>query len=144
VRDLATVLLRHTLTSGQHHDWLLEDPGAPPGCGLLVAVRVPYAAEHWSAAGTMLAVALPAHRRRYLEYQGPLTDRRGSVVRVDAGRCRPLLWTGRGRLVEVSLRGHHGLVQWTRLTADRWCLALCAGDRDGGMTHSWTAAATAV
>jgi hypothetical protein len=131
VHDLATVLLRHTLTTGCHYDWLLEDPAAPPGRGLLVAVRIPRPSEHWhaattaatAAAVTMLAVALPPHRRRYLHYQGPLTDRRGHVVRVDAGRCRPLLWTDHRRVLAVTTPRFQGRVNWTRLTADRWQLA---------------------
>ncbi len=131
--DFATVLLRHTLTTGSHYDWLLEDPSAPPGRGSLVAARLPQPSDRWRATGTMLAVALPPHRRRYLHHQGPLDGRRGRVVRIDAGRCRPVLWTVHRRLLSVATPQFHGLVDWTRLTADRWRLAMLPVDSAPGL-----------
>lgn len=121
------VLLHHTLTGGSHYDWLLEHPTTPPG-GLLEAVRLPQPADRWLAVGTMLAVALPPHRRRYLRFQGSLSGRRGRVLRIDRGRCQPLLWTDHRRLLTVTTTLFHGLVHWTRLGAERWRLASLSED----------------
>ena len=37
------------------------------------------------SAPSIAAVALPDHRRDYLDYEGPISEGRGSVTRVDQG-----------------------------------------------------------
>jgi len=55
------------------------------------------------AAETISAEELPAHRRMYLDYEGPVTGDRGQVIRWDAGLYIPLA-SHEGRL-ELRLEG---------------------------------------
>jgi hypothetical protein len=41
--------------------------------------------EHPATSGAIRAERLPDHRRRYLDYEGPISGNRGSVTRWDAG-----------------------------------------------------------
>jgi hypothetical protein len=59
-----------------HWDFLLEDGGA---------LRT-WALERTPACGVPIrAKQLPAHRKAYLTYEGPVSENRGTVTRVDAG-----------------------------------------------------------
>lgn len=49
--------------------------------------------------------ALPDHRLRYLDYEGPISDGRGTVRRVERGRGRLLRDAPGGVILE--LRGEH-------------------------------------
>lgn len=85
-----TVLLKHTLPDGPwHYDWLLardgDDEGA--GAGTLIAFRVQEDIRRRSLAA-FEAVRIADHRALYLTYEGEITDGRGSVERIAAGRCR--------------------------------------------------------
>ncbi len=70
------VILRHDSPKGLHWDLLLETGPVlrtwtlrqPPDPGLTIACD-----------------ALPDHRPMYLDYEGPLSDNRGSVTRWDRG-----------------------------------------------------------
>jgi len=59
---------------------------------------------------------LPEHRRLYLDYQGPLSDNRGRVDRVDAGRLRlltPLSPDQKDIQIELKgllLSGHYAFI----------------------------------
>jgi hypothetical protein len=59
----------------------------------------------WPPAQGVQAVRLPDHRRDYLEYEGPLSEGRGSVRRLDQGTYRIVAHT-RGRLL-LQVRGQH-------------------------------------
>ena len=68
--------------------------------------------------GSVVAVPLPDHRIDYLDYQGPLSDNRGSVSRCDAGSYETILqdvdqW-------ELSLSGTSlsGSTQFTRVEGE--------------------------
>jgi hypothetical protein len=92
------VLLQHTLPDGgSHYDWMIDvPPPAPlrrrrgptepldPDARDLATFRVDVRIDQ-SRIDEFLATALPNHRRRYLTYQGPLSDGRGHVRRVAKG-----------------------------------------------------------
>ena len=56
-----------------------------------------------SEAGQIAAVALPDHRKEYLDYEGPVSQDRGSVARIDRGNFE-LLESAPGRVI-VRLYG---------------------------------------
>ena len=76
---------------GVHWDFLVED-----GPTLRTwAVDAPIV-----EAVDLPARALPAHRRIYLDYEGAISGGRGTVRRLDEGRCEVIEWSeGRVRLV---------------------------------------------
>ena len=122
---LRCVILLHIRRGERHWDWLMDDPDplAPAPAAPLWAARCDRPPHLWAAphAAAMLLTPLPPHRRRYLTYQGPLTDGRGTVVRVAEGHARPLLWSASRRIVTLTLHGMAPLtLDLTRLTPDRW------------------------
>ncbi len=120
MHNLATVILRHRTRTGSHYDWLIDQSHTTPTRHPLTAMRLPHPPPCWLAAGAMVGDALPPHRRRYLRFQGSLTDHRGSVVRVDGGRCLALQWTDHQRLLAVRTRDFRGLMLCMRLRSMRW------------------------
>ena len=67
------------------------------------------------------------HRLFYLDYEGPLTDGRGSVSRWDAGECEWLADTA--DRVEVELRGAKLAGRaMIRRTADGWAFRVTAAE----------------
>lgn len=77
------MLLRHTLADGSSHiDWMLEQPGAERLITFRLDQRIdqeprePFPAER-----------LADHRRRYLDYEGPISGGRGEVIRLAQGTC---------------------------------------------------------
>lgn len=70
------VVLRHESPDGVHWDFMLE---AGPSLKTWALDRAPESSD------TVDARALPDHRLAYLEYEGPITGGRGSVVRWDQG-----------------------------------------------------------
>lgn len=90
-----TALLLHTLPDGRwHYDWLIEPPSPPllapaPSPGPLLAFRTWHRLDlDPHARGSALPIhaeRLPDHREVYLTYQGPISNRRGTVQRLAAG-----------------------------------------------------------
>ncbi len=85
-------ILRHCRSTDTHYDLLLEVPGHE----LLATWQVFVPPERWGAA-PVAATKLPDHRRMYLDYEGPISNDRGAVTRVDAGiqkllELSPLRW----------------------------------------------------
>lgn len=87
------------LGRGDHWDWMFDWPaerfggadgflkgGAADGLGPLLTFCSELSPADWTC-GTVFE-ALPLHRRRYLEYEGPLSGDRGRVKRVVSGRLR--------------------------------------------------------
>lgn len=70
------VVLQHDAPRGRHWDFMLETQGALATWSL---------AEAPDAAAEIAAEALADHRREYLEYEGPVSEDRGSVTRWDRG-----------------------------------------------------------
>lgn len=111
-----TVVLRHDLPDGSHHyDWLIEPMGsaaaaadddamADPDRRELIAWRLPHPPDG-AAESSMKADRLPPHRRRYLDYEGPISGGRGSVRRVSSGEAEVLTdsadrFEARGRMAD--------------------------------------------
>lgn len=76
--DKRFVILLHTAPTGEHWDVMLETETAlttwsvPPQVLPPIPFQVP-------------AAALPPHRKSYLDYEGSISDNRGSVRRIDTG-----------------------------------------------------------
>jgi hypothetical protein len=79
-----TVQLRHELPDGTWHiDWMLDLD--PVGEGPLTTLRLPGRVDELAPGDRMSAERIADHRRRYLTYEGPIGEGRGSVVRVAEG-----------------------------------------------------------
>ena len=115
---LPTALLLHTTEQGCHYDWLMGDPTDPKG--RLWTARVNHPAELWPTLGSLNLTVLPAHRRHYLTYQGPVAPRRGQVRRVDQGWHTPLRWTGRDILTAVCFEHTRMTLHLTAQSRNRW------------------------
>lgn len=89
-----TVVLLHVLPDGSRHfDWLFEQAGSSELEPLddhrsLITFRLQYRPD---AAEVLDAERLEDHRRRYLEYEGPVSGNRGEVRRVLDGTCEVLI-----------------------------------------------------
>ena len=74
------VVLHHTGVADPHFDLMYEQhPGSA-----LTTWRIP----EWPPEQYVPATPLAEHRRDYLDYEGPVSNNRGSVKRVAAGTCR--------------------------------------------------------
>lgn len=118
-----TVLLHHATQAGSHYDWLMGDPG-PGSVGdvgaKLWTARIALPSEQWAAAGWFELLMLPPHRRAYLTYQGPISDGRGWVRRVDEGVALPRLWRQSQAVLTVTMRHFQGDISLRRLAEARW------------------------
>ncbi len=126
--ELPTVLLRHDSPAGLHHDWLLGDPQLvdDPEARLWTA-RVGPPSTDWTALGSWDLEPIQPHRRHYLTYQGPLSNGRGTVQRVDEGSFVPLIWTDRRILIDLTMRHCTGRIELTRLSPTHWRARLIGG-----------------
>ncbi len=99
------VVLQHDSPRGLHWDFLLET-------GSLLAtwaLPLPPSMNH-----EFPAESLPDHRIDYLEYEGPVSGDRGSVVRWDAGSCQVLEQSDRRLLVTLAGEKLIGRAELTR------------------------------
>ncbi len=77
--------------------------------------------------GTMLeAVALPAHRRHYLDYEGPVSGHRGSVARWDAGTFTWVSHTAEEVIVDLVGAKLQGRVVLTAESEGRWRVVIAS------------------
>jgi len=109
------VILRHTLPAGDrqgtHFDLMLEDDGK------LLTWALP---ELPRAGDDLIATQLPDHRIAYLDYEGPISDDRGEVERVDEGE---FVWLERGdEKCQFEMRGRasHLLMELHQVSASEW------------------------
>jgi hypothetical protein len=107
------VILEHSHHGGRHFDWLFEHPAWPVGAAApLWAGRIARPPRCWPGSTARLLVQpLAAHRRRYLDYQGPLSRDRGVVRRVDRGWVTALLWRESRAVLRLDLAGWRGRVE---------------------------------
>jgi hypothetical protein len=83
---LPTVQLRHELADGSHHiDWLLGQD--PEGSRPLISFRIERPISDLKEGQTLPALRIADHRPMYLEYEGSISDNRGTVTRI----CRGLV-----------------------------------------------------
>ena len=82
------VLLQHNTTENQYHwDFLFEEP---EGCMTFSVAQE--SAEEARKTGVLGCTAkrLADHRRKYLDYEGPVSGNRGTVQRIDDGTCETI------------------------------------------------------
>ncbi len=117
-----TALLLHATRSGSHYDWLIGSPGyvCDPASGLWTA-RVGLPSRSWRRAEKFDLMELPAHRRVYLSYQGPISGNRGSVIRVDQGSVVIRLWRDSLMLLDVHMQSFDGQIELMQKTDISWC-----------------------
>ena len=117
------VILRHELPADSdrrsHWDLMLESDGA---------LRT-WAIEELPAPGrSIAALELSPHRLVYLEYEGPVSNNRGSVTRYDRGEYELLADTA--DLCRVILTGERlqGTLSLTRdrVVPERWIVLMSA------------------
>jgi hypothetical protein len=116
-----TALLLHQTPAGRHHDWLVgcpcyhSDPGSP-----LWTARVRPSSQHWHDLGQLDLALLAPHRRAYLDYQGPISGGRGSVLRVDRGELVIHHWRPGRAVWEVHMQHFTGLIEATPVSDQTW------------------------
>jgi len=117
------VLLHQQPGKPDHYDWLIDQPQLKTEHRLLT-FRVTNRPDQQRV---FQAEKAPDHRAFYLNYEGPLTDRRGCVTRVLRGEVRDL---------EVNPNQVSCLVKWATV----WLRieALCTAPE----TQSWRIEAT--
>lgn len=103
------VVLEHHSPRGVHWDFMLQR-----GEGLATWALAQAPAPHTSIA----AQALAEHRLVYLDYEGPISGGRGTVVRWDWGTFEPLQWDAEMAVIALSGTRLIGEVRLQRL-ADR-------------------------
>ncbi len=116
--ELPTVLLRHQDSSGCHYDWMIADPRSPQG--LLWTARSSIASTNWHDANRFDLEPIPPHRREYLDYQGPISKGRGSVVRVDSGSAVAWVWNDQSMIIQLAMKHCIGTVQLQRVDVRLW------------------------
>lgn len=108
------VLLRHEcdhLRGGSHWDLMLERNGTL-ATWALNALPSPWVAQLAKSSSVddsvandpVAATKLPDHRVAYLDYEGPVSERRGSVTRVAAGTYTVSAWS-EDRIAWVFAKG---------------------------------------
>ena len=111
-QSLRFAVLHHTGVAEAHYDLLIET--APDA--LLRAWRC----DAWPVTAESIVMALPDHRRAYLQYEGVISGGRGEVVRVDEGSCSIEL--DAADELRARLTGRFGgfLLHLKRRPHDRW------------------------
>lgn len=116
------VLLRHALPDGSSHlDWMLD---RGDGQGLL-SFRIGEGTDV-RAAAAFVGERVGDHRREYLEYEGPISGGRGSVVRIAVGEAGVIERAGEIRVVMGS-RVLVGRPRRGTAAGDWWTFELASG-----------------
>lgn len=104
-----TVLLRHTLPDGSFHfDWMLARDDDGPLRTFRLETDISAGCEQF------VGTSLPDHRRRYLDYEGPISGNRGRVQRVASGSCVLLVERAELLCVDVDLGLCRGVLRGIR------------------------------
>jgi hypothetical protein len=104
------VLLEHRW-NGVHWDFMLES-GPTLRTWALAQCPVPET--------DIPATSLPDHRVVYLDYEGPISQKRGSVRRVDRGTFEPIHWADDRVVVRATGDQVIGEVELVRLGDRCW------------------------
>jgi len=111
------VILHHTGYGPKHWDFMLEEGEA------LATWQCPTNPADLPPGQTLPCQKLPDHRRAYLTYEGPISENRGKVRRVEEGRYERL--AANEQLLRVRLHGKilTGLVELRQDQSDEgWSL----------------------
>ena len=76
---LRYVVLHHTGIDSPHYDLMFEQQPHAPLTTFRCAI--------WPPAPDTIFELLPDHRPAYLQYEGPISNNRGQVTRIEAGTC---------------------------------------------------------
>jgi hypothetical protein len=140
-----TVLLLHEVPDGTAHvDWMIAPEER--GESRLITFRLERSLDALSPGESLPAVRLADHRRRYLDYEGPISGSRGSVRRLAQGRvtaCRSAAhalemdveWA-RGAEQRLRLVRHESAGAATSAESERWSVILLASGRPSGYIGS--------
>ena len=109
------VILHHAAPPGEHWDLMIEADGS------LATWQLEQDPCTTSDRTSSRATRIADHRMRYLDYQGPLTGRRGNVTRVDRGSCTVHIESPDDWTIEVTGRSLTGIIALHR-TRDGWVL----------------------
>ena len=109
---LRYVILWHDGIREPHYDLMFE---TLPGSALAT-----WRSPRWPVEASTAVARLKDHRRAYLDYEGELTERRGRVTRVAAGRCE--VEVGENAVWTVTLLDGSppGRVTFRPLQGDTW------------------------
>lgn len=118
-------LLRHTVPEGfarpSHWDLLLEQDEA---CWTVTLDELPQGFDDQSNRATVEALRLPDHRKKYLEYEGPVSSERGDVKRVAGGECEWLSATAERICVRLHFNSVGLQVDAERIEGDAWSVRI--------------------
>ena len=106
--SLRYVILRHDGVPEPHFDVMVETVADGP--------LMTWRSSEWPIATEANLTKLGEHRREYLEYEGPVSNDRGFVKRVEAGQCE-IDWTMRHDFV-LKLTNSKLHLRW--LENDHW------------------------
>lgn len=107
---LRYVVLHHAGFGDPHYDLMFE---SAPG-SLLMTWR----ATDWPLAAGDVLTRIGDHRRDYLEYEGPVSNNRGHVQRVQSGTCQV---TSQANQISIEIQApDKWLMLLARETEDRW------------------------
>ena len=106
-------ILQHLVAGGEHWDLLIEQSAALATWQLQKEPKA-------NALEINPAKKLPDHRKVYLEYEGPVSNNRGEVKRIDQGLCEIILSSD--TLWCVRLKGQLliGQFRLQYVEADKW------------------------
>jgi hypothetical protein len=76
---LRYVVLHHTGIDQPHYDLMFEREGRDK----LASAR----GSTWPPMDQTILERIPDHRKAYLDYEGPVSENRGAVKRVESGTC---------------------------------------------------------
>lgn len=91
------VILHHTRAEEAHWDFMLEEADA------LATWQCDQNPADLAVGQSLAITALPAHRKAYLDYEGPISNSRGKVARVAAGEIISL--SRHGQTLRFTLTG---------------------------------------
>ncbi|WP_425400505.1 hypothetical protein [Aeoliella sp.] len=118
------VLLRHEVPAdyprGDHWDLLLERGEM---CWTWALDKLPGRLSSDAGPDEVDAVRLNDHRKHYLQYEGPVSENRGSVQRVLEGVCEWLEIADDRIEVRLVHSGNGCAVQLQHISDDHWILA---------------------
>lgn len=110
-----TVQLQHDLPDGTSHvDWMLEWSACEPG--QLVSIRLETPLNTLEKGTFLPGTRLKDHRAAYLEYEGPLSNDRGHVRRLERGNI--LEWVCTGDEWWITLQWSEGPICQIRVSGD--------------------------
>lgn len=110
------VILFHSGQGNDHFDFMLEHEG------VLATWQFLNNPLEIGQTGPFSATKLPDHRLAYLDYEGSVSDNRGSVQAIDRGLYRTVHRGPRVWRIELESAGSAGIIELTCLEEPEWLL----------------------